>query len=189
MPAMRDRVLERGARHLERVDDALGDHVAELVLRGVVALAHLQLLHLLDDHRAVLAGVDRDAAERLLERALEDVRAGLLVAFELELVERGQRVDQRDAAARDDALFDRGARRRERVLDAVLLLLQLDFRRGADLDDGDAAGDLAEALLQLLAVPVGRRRLERGLDLLRRGPRRRFLAPLPSMIVVFSLRR
>src|SRR5205814_79291 len=74
-------------------------------------------------------------------------------------------VDQRHAAAGDDALFDRRAGRRQGVFDAVLLLLQLDFRSGADLDDGDAPGELPEALLELLAVPVGRGRLERRLDL------------------------
>jgi putative effector of murein hydrolase LrgA (UPF0299 family) len=40
-------------------------------------------------------------------------------------------------------------------LDAVLALLHLDLGRGADLDDGDAAGELGEALVQLLLVPVG----------------------------------
>ena len=104
-----------------------------------------------------------------------------------ELVERGQGVDEGDAAAGDDALFDGRAGGREGVLDAVLLLLQLDLGGGADLDDGDAAGQLAQALLELLAVPVGGRGLEGGLDLARRGPATAFGAPLPSMIVVSSL--
>ena len=36
----------------------------------------------------------------------------------------------------------------------MLALLELDLGRGAGLDDGDAAGELREALLQLLAVVV-----------------------------------
>ena len=64
-------------------------------------------------------------------------------------------LEQRDAAAGDDALFERGAGGLQRVLDAVLLLLHLGLGGGADLDDGDTAGQLGEALLELLAVEVG----------------------------------
>ena len=54
---------------------------------------------------------------------------------------------------------------RHGVLDAVLLLLELDLGGGADLEDGDAAGQLGEALLELLAVVVGVGVLDLGLDL------------------------
>ena len=64
----------------------------------------------LDDDRAVLAGVRGDAAQRLFERAAQDVDAGLDVAFSLDCRRAPEmRVDQRDAAARDDAFLDRGA--------------------------------------------------------------------------------
>src|SRR4029079_13538308 len=53
----------------------------------------------------------------------------------------------------------------QRVLDAVLLLLHLRLGRRADLHDGDAAGELGEALLELLAIEVGVRVLDLGLDL------------------------
>ncbi len=46
----------------------------------------------------------------------------------------------------------------------MLALLELGLGGGADLDDGDAAGELAEALLQLLAVPVGRGGFDGRLD-------------------------
>src|SRR5207247_4997836 len=72
---------------------------------------------------------------------------------------------QSDAAARHDALFDRRARRVERILDAVLLLLHLDLGRAADPDHRDAAGELGEPLLQLLAVVVRRGLLDLRLDL------------------------
>jgi hypothetical protein len=61
--------------------------------------------------------------------------------------------------------LDRGAGRIERVLDAVLLLLHLDLGRAADLDHRDAARELGEPLLQLLAVVVGGRLLDLRLDL------------------------
>ena len=62
--------------------------------------------------------------------------------------------DQRDAAARDDALFDRRLGRVHRVLDARLLFLHLGLGGRTDLDDGDAADQLRQPLLQLLAVVV-----------------------------------
>jgi len=72
---------------------------------------------------------------------------------------------QRDAAARHDAFLDRGAGGVERVLDAVLLLLDLDLGRAADADHRDAARELGETLLQLLAVIVGGGLLDLRLDL------------------------
>ena len=105
---------------------------------------------LLDDDRALEAGVLRDAPGGLGQRVAHDLRAGRLVALQVELVERGLGADQRDAAAGDDALFDGRAGRRDGVLDAVLLLLELDLGGRADLDHGDAAGELGEPLLELL---------------------------------------
>src|SRR5262249_46166798 len=121
---------------------------------------------LLDDDRALEAGVLRQLADRLLERAADDDRTGLLVALELIDGDRLGGVQQRDAAARDDALLERGAGRRDGVLDPVLLLLHLGLGRSTDLDDGHAARELGQPLLQLLAVEVGVRGLDLALQLL-----------------------
>ena len=76
----RGRVLQRGARDHRGVDDAGADQVDVLAGRRVEADAGLaSLTHLVDDDRALEAGVLRDLAERLLERAQDDPRAGLLV--------------------------------------------------------------------------------------------------------------
>ena len=74
-------------------------------------------------------------------------------------------LQQRDAAAGHDALLERRAGRLQRVLDAVLLLLHLRLGGRADLHDGDAAGELGEALLELLAIEVRVGVLDLGLDL------------------------
>ena len=84
---------------------------------------------------------------------------------ERELVHGGRSAQHREAAAGDDALFDSRARRRKRVLYAVLLFLELHFRRRADLDDRHAAGQLRQPLLQLLAVEVRSRLFDLRLDL------------------------
>src|SRR6202023_2302532 len=62
-------------------------------------------------------------------------------------------------------LARRSARGVEHVLDAVLLLLDLDLGAAADADHRDAAGELGKALLQLLAVVVGGGFLDLRLDL------------------------
>ena len=81
------------------------------------------------------------------------------------LSRRRLRVQQGDAAAGDDALLDRSLGRLDGVLDAVLLLLELDLGGRADLDDRHAAGELRQPLLELLAVVVGVGLLDLGLDL------------------------
>src|SRR3954447_7722654 len=77
----RGRVLQGRARDHRRVDDAGGDEILDLVRRGVQAPALLGLADLVDDDRALEAGVLRDLAQRLLERAQDDPGAGELVVL------------------------------------------------------------------------------------------------------------
>src|SRR5690606_39164819 len=143
------------------------DHVAVLAGRGVVAVVALALGNGVQDHARVAAGVLHDLAERLLDRAPQDVHThGLVVVVALEILDRGHGTDEGDTAARHDAFLDGGTGRVQRVLDARLLLLHLDFRRGADLDHGNAAGQLRDTLLQLLLVVIGGRLLDLLVDLL-----------------------
>ena len=96
-----------------------------------------------------------------------DAGPGGLVAVEAlgQLLDGGPAADEGDAASGHDALFDRGAGGREGVLDAVLLLLELDLGGRPDPHHGDAPGQLGQALLELLAVPVGVGVLDLALDL------------------------
>ncbi len=87
-------------------------------------------------------------------RALHDVDADLLVAFQLQLVEGRSATGQGDAAAGDNAFLDGRTGGVHGVFDAGLLLLHFGFGRGADFDDGNAADQLRQPLLQLLAVVV-----------------------------------
>src|SRR5690606_35656038 len=152
------RVLQREARDLRRVQNTEFEHVAVLARRGVVAVRALAFLHLREHDSSVLTRVGDDLAQRLLDRARQDADAvGLILVRTLELLDGLLRADQRDTAARYDALFDGRTGRVQRVLDASLLLLHLDFGRSADLDHGDAAGELRNTLLQLLLVVVARR--------------------------------
>src|SRR3981189_2957317 len=47
------------------------------------------------------------------------------------------------------------AGRLQRVLDAVLFLLHLGLRGGADLDDRNASGELRQTLLEFFPIEVG----------------------------------
>src|SRR6185503_4193579 len=168
------RVLDGRAHDLCGVDDAVLREIDDLVLDDLVAPdVRLGLVLLAADgrehDRAVLARVRRELTERLLESTTEDVHAGLLVAGGLDRVERLDRVEKRDLTAGDHALLDAGAGGRERVLDAVLLLLELHLGGRADLDDGDAAGELRETLLELLLVEVAGGLFDLCLDLFHAG--------------------
>src|SRR5439155_11930502 len=94
---------------------------------------------LVDDDRAFEAGVLGELPNRLLERPDDDRGTGPLVTFELVGLDRVDRIQQRDASARDDALLEGSPSGLQRVLDAVLLLLHLGLGRGTDLDDRNAA--------------------------------------------------
>src|SRR5690606_15304467 len=135
--------------------------------RGVETLALLELPDVVDHDRTLETGVLGDLPDRLLERAVDDPCTGLLVGVLEGLdVERVLRVQEGDTATRDDALFQRRTGRLESVLDAVLLLLHLGLGGSTDLDHGNAAGQLGEALLELLAIELGIGVLDLRLDLL-----------------------
>src|SRR5690606_19002570 len=88
------------------------------------------------------------------------------VTLELEVAEGLQGgLDEGDATTGDDPLLLGGLGVADRVLDAVLALLELDLGGRTRLEDGDAAGELGEALLELLAVVVRVRVLDLGADL------------------------
>src|SRR5262245_15390987 len=160
-------VLHRRAGDLGRVDDARLDHVHVLAGRRVQAEARLQRLDLLHHNAALEAGVDGDLLQRRLDRDAHDVRPGRLVAAQVELLERlDRRLQQGHATTGDDALLNGGLGVADRVFDAVLTLLELHFGGRTRLDDRDAAGQLRQALLQLLPVVVGVRLLDFGADLI-----------------------
>ncbi len=141
---------------LGRVDDAVLQQVDHLAGGGVEAGRTGLGLDLADDDRTFVTGVLGDEPGRGLQRRVDDAGTGGLISLEAldDLGHRSTSPHQGGAAAGHDAFFDGGTGGRQRVLDAVLLLLELDLGGRADLDDGHAAGQLGEALLELLAVPV-----------------------------------
>src|SRR5690606_15086219 len=142
------------------------EHVAVFAGEGVEAVVVLVLrLDVLGDDGAVVAGVDGDLLDGGGDGAADDVDADLLIADEaLEVVQRASGAEDGGAAAGEDARFDGRAAGVHGVFDAGLLLLHLGLGGGADVDLGHAAGELGEALLELLAVVVAGGVLDLALD-------------------------
>src|SRR5207342_922206 len=136
----------------------------------VVAVAAGALLDVVQHHRRLFAAVGDDLAQRGFHRAQRDDDAVVLVFVDAaQRGQVGQRADQRDAAARDHAFFNGRTGSVQGVFDAGLLFLHLDLGRSTDLDHGHAAGELGNALLQLLLVVVRRGLFDLRLDLLDAG--------------------
>src|SRR6516165_2317962 len=160
-------VLQRGAHDLGGIDDAAVDQVHVVLGLRVEAEGLGLVLHDLADHdRALDAGVFGDLPRRRFQRLEHDIDAGLYVGIAVgDLADGLLGAQERDAAARHDPFLDRGAGGVERVLDPVLLLLDLDLGGAANADHRHAARELGQPLLQLLAVIVGRGLLDLRLDL------------------------
>ena len=90
----------------------------------------------------------------------------LVVVRAINGVKSGQSMEQRYAAASNDALFDSRAGCLQGVLDAALLLLELGLGGSAHTQHGNAALELGQTLMQLLAVELGVGVLDFGLQLL-----------------------
>ena len=151
----RSSVLQGDAADLDGVEDAHLNHVAPLAVGRVESLAGRQLGNLVDHDSALKTSVLGDGSDRSGQSLLDDVDTDLLLGVvELNGVERRSSIHEGDAAASDNALLDSSAGSLQGVLDAVLDLLELGLGSSADLDDGNATGELGQALLELLAVEV-----------------------------------
>ena len=151
-------ILQRRPRHLGRIDNASLDEILVYLGSGVEAVVGLLGgADLLDNDGPLDSGILGDPAERLFQRAAHDPNTGLLVGiFELQLVESFGDPQQANPAPGNDPFLNSSAGGVHGVFDAGFLFLHLGFGCRAHLDDGDAANELGEPLLQLLAIVVGR---------------------------------
>mmetsp|Transcript_2692 Transcript_2692/g.7266 ORF Transcript_2692/g.7266 Transcript_2692/m.7266 type:complete len:512 (-) Transcript_2692:54-1589(-) len=107
----------------------------------------------LHDDGALFAGVLRNLDARLAQGGPDSINADLLVqAIQLQILQLSGRIEERGAAARDDALLECSLRGAERVVEPVLHLVDLHLRGATDLDDSDTAGELCQALLELVLL-------------------------------------
>mmetsp|Transcript_95080 Transcript_95080/g.268669 ORF Transcript_95080/g.268669 Transcript_95080/m.268669 type:complete len:292 (+) Transcript_95080:189-1064(+) len=153
----RGRIGERRAHDLRRVDDALLDHIDVLAsLRIEAQMPILLAKQRLHDDGALFAGVLRNLDARLAQGGPDSINADLLVqAIQLQILQLSGRIEERGAAAGDDALLERSLRGAERIVEPVLHLVDLHLRGATDLDDSDTAGELCQALLELVLLVLG----------------------------------
>ena len=182
----RCRVLQRGAHDLGWIDDAGLDEILELAALRVEAPVDSSRSSVLPAITApsspAFSAICRSGVWIALRTISMPKRWSSLSALSLA---RTASARQRHAAAGHDAFLDRRAGRMHRVIDAVLALLHLDLGAAANADHRDAAGQLRQPLLQLLAIVVRGGLLDLRRIWLQRPLMSSFL-PAPSTIVVFS---
>src|SRR5205085_1106090 len=147
---------------LGRVDHASLHEV--FILFGLSIEAERRIVavdQLASNDGSVMTRVLGNLPKRRLKRLPDDVDpASLVVVLTLQALKSLGGIKQSCSTARHDAFLNRGAGRVERVVDAVLALLYLDFGRTADLDHRNAAGELRQPLLQLFTVIIRRGRVD-----------------------------
>ena len=122
--------------------------------------------------RTLDTSVGSDLPHRLFQGLQHDGSTSLLVALSgIHIgLHSGDGVDKSCAAAGHNALFHSSLGGSQGILNAQLLLLHLNLSSSAHLDDSHAAGQLGQALLQLLLVKLGRGGFDLAADLGRHGP-------------------
>ena len=157
-----------GVGDLHRIDNAVIDEVAVLEGIGVEAFTVGHLGNAGDDDSTVEASVFSDPVGRAGQRAGDGEDADLRLTLEAlgEGLEFLGNLDQHGAAAGDDALFDGRAGRVDGVFDAQLTLVDLGLGSRTNADDGHAAGELSQTLLELFLIPSGIGALDLATDLL-----------------------
>ena len=120
----------------------------------------------MQDDAGVVPGVGGDLAQRRLQSGLDDPNARLFVTGQLQVVQSRDTPDQGNAPARNDPFLDRRPRCVQRVFDPGLLLFQLRFRGGADVDLRNTAGELRPPLFKLFTIIVRRGRVNLSRNLL-----------------------
>src|SRR6266699_1670563 len=163
-------ILQGRARYLCRVDDTALDHILVLVGEHVVAVVLVLVLflgaaHTFGDHRAVASAVDCKLAQWLLQGAAQDSHTRRGVSFEMQAIQRFDSIQQGHATAGYHTLFDACASSGKRILNTRLTVFQFNLGASADLNKRYAAGQLRQALLELLTIIVAGRLFDLRLDL------------------------
>ena len=105
-------------------------------------------------------------AQRLFDGTRNDLDArGLVDVRTLKAVQNVAGAHQGDTTTGNNSLFDGSTRCSERIVDTVFLLFHLHLRGSADVENGYAARQLGQTLLQLLTVVVAGGGFDLRLDL------------------------
>src|SRR5699024_11913597 len=141
-------VLECGAGDLNWVVDARSHEVDVLAVCSVEAVALWELGNLVSNNAWLEASVSSDLLQWSGQSLADDANAGCLVAGKLKIVVQDViSLQQRNATACNDALFNSCLSVTDSILNAVLALLELNLGSCAHLKHCNAAGKLSQALV------------------------------------------
>src|SRR5690606_33976671 len=181
-------VLQSGASDLGGVQNALLNQIAVLAGGSVVAEVAFALFHAVHYHAGLVTSVGNDGAQRSFNSTQDQLDASVLVdinalqAFDrllgadqthapagnktfLPSSTRGDRSSS-NATAGNNTFFHSSTRGVQSVFHTSLLFLHFHFGGSTDADNGNTAGQLGDALLQLLTVVIGSGFFDLNADLL-----------------------
>ena len=142
---------------LHRVNNPLLDQVAILQGVSIEAFTVRQILDPVNHNSAVETSVVSNPERGFGQRVSHGLHPDFLVALELigKFLELPRNLNQHGATTSNNAFLRGSTSGVDGVLDAQLALRNLSLRGTAGLHHGHAAGELSQALFQLLAIPRG----------------------------------
>src|SRR5690606_35049134 len=130
------------------------NQITVLVGARVVAKVAFAFADLLHNDRAFKTGVADDLTKGFFDSASDDANTHGLSVRDLQVVQGCLSAKQSNATTRHDAFFNSRARCMQSILYASLLLFHFGLSGCAHLDDGNAADQFRQTLLELLTVIV-----------------------------------
>src|SRR5690554_6309560 len=115
------------------------------------------MLRLLCDDRSIESSVLRNLSDGLFESSANNPVSNDLFfgkSSQILLFKNFSSLNECYTATSDNTLFDCSPGSGERILNSVLLLLELDFCRCSNIDHCNTTGEFRQALLQLLSVVI-----------------------------------
>ena len=146
-------VLQRGTHNFGWIHNTKGNHVAVLVIHGVVAeIGLLFLLNTIRNNGAVEASVGSDHAKRHFENVSDEFCTQSFVALQAQSFNCSATSQQGYSTTRNNAFFNGGTCGCQSVVDKVLTFFHFRFGRRTDFDHSHSASQFGQTFLQLFAI-------------------------------------
>ena len=107
----------------------------------VVTEVFLAFSYFVYHHGTFYPGVSGDLAKWFLDSAFDDLDTGRLVlVLAFQFFKSGDSTDVCNTTSGNDTFLDSGTRCAQCIVDAIFLLLHLDFRSGTHVKNGNSSG-------------------------------------------------
>ncbi|MNZ95606.1 hypothetical protein D3C78_1147660 [compost metagenome] len=147
--------MKSGTSYFRRVNDTCFEHVHPFASSSVVADADSFFFQAIHDNGTFLTSVSCNGTNWFFERAKHDVNACFLVASYIYSSNSIIYVHKSCTTTRNDTFFNRSASCVQGVFDAKFTLFQFSFRCSANFDNGYAASQFSQTLLQFFFIELG----------------------------------